>query len=372
MDNTPNKNTNQFPCGSCGANAVFDPVSQALKCSYCGSVTEIDDLKEEIIEHGFEESLNHEPKEKWQGDTKMVQCENCGGKNILEDSATADICNFCGSPHVVSLSEFSGIKPESLIPFSISREKVRNLFKKWISRKPFAPASLKKEYKGDKINGIYVPYWTYDSDTFTAYTAEAGTYYYVTQSYTVMINGKPQRRTRQVRKTRWRRVSGTYSRFFNDILVNASNSNNRRMIRGVEPFRIEGLASYQPDYLSGFSAERYAVPLKQGWDMAREDAVRTLKNEITRKINADEVRNLSLRTSYSGIKYRHTLFPVWLSSYRYRNKVFNYMVNGQTGRFSGKAPVSVLKVTLTIIISIAAIILAVYLLGESGLLESNI
>lgn len=371
MENLSDKNTRQFPCGSCGAAAVFDPESQALKCSYCGSITQIEEIEEEIVEHDFQSSLDNEPKEKWQGETKVVQCENCGGKTVLEDSATSDKCTFCGSPHVVSMSEFSGIKPESLIPFKISRKQVKALFKKWISRKPFAPRSLKKEYKGDKINGIYIPYWTYDSDSFTAYAAEAGTYYYVTEHYTVMIDGKPQRRTRQVRKIRWRPVSGTYGRYFDDLLVNASNSNNRRMVAGVEPYRIEGLVGYKPDYLSGFAAERYAVPLKEGWGLAREEAVRILRREITRKINADEVRNLRLRTSYSDIKYRHTLFPLWISSYRYRNKSFNYMVNGQTGRFSGKAPVSGIKVFLTIIITLAIIALAVYLLGQSGLLESG-
>lgn len=371
MENVSDKNTRQFPCGSCGAAAVFDPESQALKCSYCGSITQIEEIEEEIVEHDFQSSLDNEPKEKWQGETKVVQCENCGGKTVLEDSATSDKCTFCGSPHVVSMSEFSGIKPESLIPFKISRKQVKALFKKWISRKPFAPRSLKKEYKGDKINGIYIPYWTYDSDSFTAYAAEAGTYYYVTEHYTVMIDGKPQRRTRQVRKIRWRPVSGTYGRYFDDLLVNASNSNNRRMVAGVEPYRIEGLVGYKPDYLSGFAAERYAVPLKEGWGLAREEAVRILRREITRKINADEVRNLRLRTSYSDIKYRHTLFPLWISSYRYRNKSFNYMVNGQTGRFSGKAPVSGIKVFLTIIITLAIIALAVYLLGQSGLLESG-
>lgn len=371
MENESDKSTLQFPCGSCGAAALFDPESQALKCSYCGATTEINDLKDEIIEHDFQSSLDHEPKEKWQGDTKVVQCENCGGKTVLEDSATADVCGFCGSPHVVSLSEFAGIKPESLIPFKISKKQVTELFKKWISRKPFAPRALKKKYKGDKINGIYIPYWTYDSNSFSAYTAEAGTYYYVTEHYTVMVDGKPQRRTRQVRKTRWRFVSGTYDRFFNDILVNASNNRNRRMVKGIEPFRVEGLVGYKPDYLSGFSAERYEVSLKEGWDIAREEALSILRNEITRIINADEVRNLRLKTSYSNVKYRHTLFPLWISSYRYNNKSFSYMVNGQTGRFSGKAPVSVIKVILTVIITIAIIWLAVYLLGESGLLEGS-
>lgn len=371
MDNINKKETKQFPCGSCGASAVFDPKSGALKCHYCGSITEIENIDDEIVEHSFTKVADNEPAEKWQGSTKLVQCENCGGQTILEDSAVANKCKFCGSPHVVSLSEFSGIKPESLIPFKISKKQVRVLFKKWIAKKPFAPRALKKEYKGDKLNGIYIPYWTYDSDTFSAYTADAGTYYYVTQSYTVMINGKPQRRTRQVRKTRWRRVSGTYPRFFNDILVNASNRENTGLMTSIEPFRIEGLLPYKPDYLSGFSAERYAVSLKSGWGTAKNKAVQILENEVTRKLKADVVKNLHLKTSYSDIKYRHTLFPIWLSSYTYRNKTYKYAVNGQTGRFNGKAPVSILKVLLTVIITVVVIILVAYLIGELGILDGG-
>jgi len=363
------KETIQFPCSSCGAATVFDPESGSMKCDYCGTLTEIQNLDDEILEHSFADAAEHEPKEAWQGHTKMVQCENCGGQTVLEDSAVADKCQFCGSPHVVSISEFRGIKPESLIPFKISKKKVRELFKKWIRKKPFAPRALKNEYKGDKLNGIYIPYWTYDTDTFSAYTADAGTYYYVTEHYTVMVDGKPQRRSRQVRKIRWRRVSGTYPRFFNDILVNASNRENAGMISRVEPFRTDGLVPYKPDFLSGFAAERYAVDLKHGWSNAKDKAVGILRQEITRKINADEVRNLRLKTNYSDIRYRHTLFPVWISSYRFRNKTFKYAVNGQTGRFFGKAPVSILKVILTIIITLLIIAGVVYLLRATGVLE---
>jgi uncharacterized CHY-type Zn-finger protein len=372
LENNTQKKTVKFPCASCGAYAEFNPELQALKCSYCGSVTEIEKLDDEILEHDFNQALIQEPGEEWQGGTRVIRCENCGGETVLGEFGTADKCPFCGSPHVVSISEFTGIKPESLIPFSVSRKKVKELFRRWISRKPFAPNALKKEYKADAVKGIYIPYWTYDTETYSAYTADAGTYYYVTQSYTVMVNGKPQRRTRQVRHTRWRRVSGTYSRFFNDIIVNASNREGRDLVKRVEPFRIEGLVPYKPEYLSGFSAERYFVDLKEGWNQARQEAVDTMKREITNKINADVVRNLNVKTTYSEVKYRHTLFPIWVSSYRYRGKTFNYVVNGQTGRCSGKAPVSIPKVILAVVIAIAIIALGVFVLRELGILENAV
>lgn len=371
MEKNTHKKTVRFPCGSCGASAQFDPEIQALKCSYCGNVTEIEKLDKSILEHDFYAALEKEPEEYWQGKTRVIKCENCGGETVLEDFVTADKCAFCGSPHVVSISEFKGIKPESLIPFSVPRKKVKELFKKWISKKPFAPNALKREYKEDSVKGIYMPYWTYDADTYSAYTASAGTYYYVTQTETVMVDGEPQSRTRQVRKTNWRRVSGTYSRFFDDILVNASNTAGRNLVKQVEPFRIEELVAYKPEYLSGFSAERYFVNLNEGWNRARQEAVDTLRGEIIRKINADEVRNLNIKTSYNDIKYRHTLFPIWISSYRYRKKTFNYIVNGQTARVSGKAPVSIIKIILAVLLTILGIALGVYILRVTGILENT-
>jgi hypothetical protein len=114
------------------------------------------------------------------------------------------------------------------------------------------------------------------------------------------------------------------------------------------------------------------VDLKEGWNQARQEAVDTMKREITNKINADVVRNLNVKTTYSEVKYRHTLFPIWVSSYRYRGKTFNYVVNGQTGRCSGKAPVSIPKVILAVVIAIAIIALGVFVLRELGILENAV
>lgn len=56
---------------------------------------------------------------------------------------------------------------------------------------------------------MYVPYWTYDSDTTSFYRGQRGDHYWVTQHYTTQQNGKTVHKTRQVRKTRWYPASGT-------------------------------------------------------------------------------------------------------------------------------------------------------------------
>jgi hypothetical protein len=167
--------------------------------------------------------------------------------------------------------------------------------------------------------------------------------------------------TRQVRKISWRFVSGDYSEFFNDVLINASKQVDDNLMKKLEPFNLNELLQYKPEFLSGFLAERYSVSLGEGWGKASQIIDGEIRQGIVRQIAADEVRNLNTNTSHYDVKYKHILLPIWISAYTYRGKVFHYMVNGQTGEVQGKSPVSPLKVCLTILGALAAIAL-VYLI----------
>ncbi len=91
----------------------------------------------------------------------------------------------------------------------------------WLGSLWFAPNGL-QDYarKGRKLQGIYVPYWTFDADTKNAYTGERGTVYYETR--TVTRNGKTM--TERVQRIRWSYKSGRVKRWFDDVLVLASKS----------------------------------------------------------------------------------------------------------------------------------------------------
>ena len=59
----------------------------------------------------------------------------------------------------------------------------------------------------------------------------------------------------------------------------------------------------------------------------------------------DEVRDLNILTKYSKQTYKHILLPVWNATYRYKNKTYRYMVNGETGHVIGYVPRSAWKIT---------------------------
>lgn len=134
------------------------------------------------------------------------------------------------------------------------------------------------------------------------------------------------------------------------------------MLQGVEPFRTAENKAYKPEYVAGFAAERYAIGIKEAWEMAKDSIRYKLKRNIEDQIesthNADHVRNLRVHTLFSNLTYKYLLLPVWISSYKYKEKVYQFMVNGQTGKVSGKTPISIPKV----IITVAAVILIVALI----------
>ena len=74
--------------------------------------------------------------------------------------------------------------------------------------------------------------------------------------------------------------SGNYSKFFDDILINASAQINKHIISKLEPFNLNELVLYKPEFLSGFLAERYSIDLKSGWNLAQEKIESDLRVEI--------------------------------------------------------------------------------------------
>jgi Ni,Fe-hydrogenase I cytochrome b subunit len=53
------------------------------------------------------------------------------------------------------------------------------------------------------------------------------------------------------------------------------------------------------------------------------------------------------------------LWPLWLCTYKYNTKEYGFMVNGESGKITGRYPVSVAKVIMTVLIFLLIIVAAV-------------
>jgi len=290
-----------------------------------------------------------------------VKCETCGAKVTLEENNTAGDCPFCGSFMSAQGQSVKEIKPEYLLSFKVTKKDAAENFKNWLKKRWFAPNKLKTFARMDGLKGIYSPYWTYDSNTTTGYTGQRGVYYYTTESYTVQEDGKSVTKTRQVRHTRWSSASGTVRNIFDDMLISASGNLLPKYTQALEPWDLENLVPFNEQYLSGFQVESYTVGLEDGFEKAKSRMEPIINSSIRGDIGGDEQRISSKNSVYDDIKFKHLLLPVWISAYKFKDKVYQFMVNARTGEVQGNRPYSAVKITFAVLAALAVIGAGVFL-----------
>lgn len=360
----------RFPCSQCGALQVYRPGTTALECSYCGHRTAIEVRDGLIVEYDFDEALATLADAPPAGNRPSTQCENCGAEFDFDEHVHAGACPFCGTPIVKGTGINRHIKPESLLPFSVDEPSALEAYRRWIAKLWFAPGALKRYARQEqRLTGVYVPYWTYDSQTATRYQGQRGDNYTVQQSYTTVENGRTVRRTRTVTKIRWRPVSGRVQRFFDDVLVGASLSLPRKITDRLRPWDLEKLEPYNEKYLSGFRSEVYQVDLDEGFDQAVNIMNGVIRGDVARDIGGDHQRITHMHTEHSDTKFKHLLLPVWSAAFKFRTKTYRFVVNGRTGKVQGERPYSVVKIALAVIAGALAAGALIYVANESGALD---
>jgi len=341
----------RFPCQQCGAVLHYAIGTRSLECQYCGHTNAIVGSRVAIEELDLHAALARlQTSGRVPPETNVISCPNCAAEFALDAHIHAGECPFCSTTVVTATSQSKPIKPRGLLPFDITAEQARESYRRWLKRRWFAPGALKKHARSDTpLNGVYIPYWTYDSDTVTAYAGMRGDVYYVTQRYTAVVNGRRVRRTRQVPKIRWTRVSGRTSRHFDDMLVGATRTLPRKITDWLQPWDLHNLEPYTEEYLSGFSSEVYQVNLDEGFNIAQSSMDNIIRTDVRHAIGGDQQRINDIRTSHSDTTFKHVLLPLWTAGFRFRDKTYRFVVNGRTGKVRGERPYSVVKIALAVI-----------------------
>ncbi|MFV2051892.1 primosomal protein N' (replication factor Y) - superfamily II helicase [Aliiroseovarius sp. YM-037] len=360
----PTQAEHRFPCNTCGSDLRFDPVAGQLTCDHCGNTQPLEGhgpQPQTIRELDFRDALNANLPDVEIEETRVLSCPNCGAQVELGGPDHATECPFCATPVVTDTGTHRHIKPRALLPFAIEERSARKAMTDWLGRLWFAPTGL-QDYarKGRKMQGVYVPYWTFDADTKSRYRGEQGTVYYETR--TVMRDGK--RVQQRVQKVRWRPAAGRVARFFDDVLVLASRSLPKRYTDGLEPWDLSALEPYRPEYLAGFRAEGYTVELDEGFGEARVYMDRIIQRDVKFDIGGDRQRIHDINTSIGDVTFKHVLLPVWLAAYKYRGKTYRFVVNGRTGRVQGERPWSAWKIAIAVILGAMVAGIAGYLIAQ--------
>jgi hypothetical protein len=346
----------KFSCPSCGGEAIWNPAKQKLVCPFCGTESPAKlDAAGAIVEHDLATALRGigDDQRGWQAETRQVKCQSCNAISVLDARRQAQNCEFCGSAQLVAYEETKpAFRPESVLPFTVAEDGARDRIRAWYGKLWLAPSALKRRALTDTVRGIYLPYWTFDAHVDAQWTAEAGYYYYTTETY----SEGGQTKTRQVQHVRWESAAGQLQHFFDDDLVCASVGIHPGLLRGIEPFPTQQLKPYDAGFVAGWVVERYQIDLIAAAQRAR-DAMEAKVNALcAAQIPGDTYRNLAVRSTYSGQTFKHILAPVWLLTYNYGSKAYQCVMNGVNGGIAGEYPKSPWKIALIVVVVLVAMI----------------
>ncbi len=332
-----------YYCKNCGGVMEFDVESQALKCPNCGTTEKIEKRAGSVREHSLTAYAKRENRARQKSSTTM-QCPSCGAMVEVEAGSTAKDCPYCGTAFVLAEKQLESIVPDGVLPFKIDKDRVGEIFRRWMKGRWLAPGELKTLYQQDKLQGIYIPYWTFDAEASASYFAEGGR-----ERQIRYRNSKGEEETRI--EIHWYPTSGRVRHFFDDVLIHASDRLDDGLIKGIEPFHTKDIPTYSPDYLSGYSAEVYTVDLDDAHQDARQEMERRLYSMAEQDVLArySHVRNLRLEPCFREETFKHVLLPVYATAYHYKGRQYAVLVNGETGRIEGEYPKSAVKIALIVL-----------------------
>jgi predicted RNA-binding Zn-ribbon protein involved in translation (DUF1610 family) len=352
-----------FPCERCGADLKYEIGQQTLACPFCGwtKVIEINP-DSAVAEQDFEAMLKRLTDLRSQGKsgevgTSEIRCSSCGATVVFSGTLTSSECACCGSPlqRENVHDAVDRVPVDGVLPFLVDHDKAHQNMREWVRSRWFAPNEFRERGVRGKFNGIYLPFWTFDTMTFNRFAGQRGDHYMVTV-------GEGQNR-RTERRTRWHSVDGAFQRFFDDVLVCACTGLPATSIGSLDPWPLEKCKPFHQQLLAGFLAQTYAVPLDQGFSLARSQIDSAIADDVRSRIGGDEQRIDSVKSRYDAISYKHLLLPVWLLAYRFHDKTYQVIVNASTGEVQGERPYSWIKITL-FVITIATVVGAIILIAQ--------
>ena len=325
-------------CKACASILLFDPATGRLQCRNCGGSYDLKDSTS--IANSDLRSLYGAEHHKQTMEFTVHTCGTCGARISFHGSEINTVCSFCGNSDMRSEGSIKRIRPDAIIPFSITKDNAVTAVKEHLAELP----CLSPEYKDmalKSIRGIYIPYYIVNAD----YKA--------------------------IMKVRRGDKSSTYYRsvscMFDNLILEASKMLPDEASVMVEPYDIKDLKTFHEGYLQGFSSDMA--------DKDSEDIYHQAVNSI-RNMVVDECRNEKIiprkdiitdcdcRPKFTGNPI-YSLFPVWFVTCENKGNCVTFLVNGQTGKVFGHPPYDVRifrkNVALISLITIPALFAVLYI-----------
>ncbi len=330
---------NTKKCPGCGANLIFEAESGVLICRSCGNVYDPQTMEmngslgieNPEQEYGVDDEIDYEDR----GNQEIV-CNSCGSQIVTDANTAATICPFCGSPALVTRKLTRQFRPDAILPFSITEEKAKQIYKEHVSSVAHVPKAFTSSATIEKMRGMYIPFWLISADVkmdiggWERRVIDGSAYY------------DPIKQEANGNHAMSFPMDGTVEFSLKNIPFDGSRKISNRLMQACEPFDFSELVPYNASYLTGFLAEKYDSQPKDMYDVikARLD---NYCHEIADSVQFEDCDHFDYNSAYTDIKYSnfsiiYCLLPIWFLNVKYEDLNYRFAINGQTGEVCGTLP----------------------------------
>ena len=318
-----------YKCPSCGGYLAFDPDTQKWKCPFCDSIFDEKDVMEN------EPAAEQQPAES--GHQVMYRCQSCGSEIMTDETTVATHCYYCHSPVVLEGKLTSDMRPDSVLPFSIDKEKAVSAFMTWAKNKRYVPKSFFKEAQIESMTGVYYPHFVTDCEVEGSVEGEGRN---------ISVSHTPNY---VITKTDHYRVRREADLTFRSIIRPALTKANRKLSDGIHPYPLEEMKPFSDAYLTGFLAERRDIDAERIQPDIEQEVAGYVQPLLSDTVHY-ESQSLRADSRVKKLKTRYVLLPTWVLTYpnkQNKDDPYYYAMNGRTGEICGKLPIDRKKLALT-------------------------
>ena len=346
------------PCEACGT--PIEPLDKF--CPACGTANP--DYQAPAAKQASPEIVDAEAVEKPESELleqKHFRCETCGAEVATDPDQRSYTCPFCDSTYVVELPqrETGRQQPEFVIGFAITPEEAQAKFKAWLADNGwYRPGDLKTSAVLDKMKGVYLPFWSFSMRADSSWQASIGEHWYRTETYTTTDSkGNTETHTRQVQETEWYPLAGRHHHYYSGYLVSGSKGLPQDQALRVQPYQLPALKRYAAWFLAGWFAEEYSVARERALEISQQEFYNREQSNVAAFLPGDTHRSLSVSTNFSQVNSDLCLLPMYIASYKYQDKLYRLLMNGQTGRMAGDKPVSWQRITILVVVILVVLLI---------------
>ncbi len=340
-----NSRSKEHKCPNCGGFLVYIPEEGVLKCEHCDSKIKVEEYanaskEDDLYAGGSDEAegskvegfdfsaLKDAVTDENAENLPVYECRSCAAQLIAPPTAATISCPYCGN-HIVLTDQVSGkLRPDGMIPFRYSPDKIASAVQKFYKGKKLLPKGFFSSAKIGDVTGVYLPFWVFDGSLSGQMTykgdkvshSREGNYDITTTTHYML----------------YRDVSGR----FQGLPVDAGRNADDALMDSLEPFDLREAKPFDMGYLAGYTAERFDEPKKSMTQRAKGRMRKTLASAALKKAGAGftgvRPEGGSLK---ADITAKYMLFPVYMFSIKDGSQSYPFAFNGQTGKVVGKLPI---------------------------------